>query len=145
MTGLAVRRVKLSNLPMKAKLKDIVGLVWGGNIQEVVYTPGQSWAEVLFANPDECKNYYDATPNGIVFPGSKDRHVEVEACAPESARGNVKEILEKGMTRCVRVMDVEADWTKLALEKVAAGVGNKRAVDSVVSGAVNGVSLCPLC
>lgn len=144
--GLAVRRVRLSNLPSKAELKKIVGLVWGGNIQEFIYTPGQSWAEVLFINPDDCKRYYDSTPNGVVYPSSKDRHIEVEACPPESARGNVKEILEKNMTRCVRVMDVEDDWTKVALAKVAAGKDNKRAVESVVSGMdTRGVSFSLLC
>lgn len=146
MIGLAVRRVKLSNLPSRATLKNVVGLVWGGTIQEFVYTDGQSWAEVLFVDPDDCKRYYDSTPNGIVYPGSKDRHIEVEACPPESARNNVKEILEKGMTRCVRAMDVEADWTKVALGKVAAGKAGKRAVENVLSGLdPKGVSSPLLC
>lgn len=146
MIELAVRRVKLSNLPSKATLKNIVSLVWGGNVQEIVYKDGQSWAEVLFVNPEDCKRYYDSTPNGIEFPGSKGRHVEVEACEPESARGNVKDMVEKVMTRCVRVVDVEPKWTKAALETLAAGNGTKRPVESVVTGLDNkGVSLALLC
>ncbi|TID14660.1 hypothetical protein E6O75_ATG08806 [Venturia nashicola] len=135
---LAVRRVKLTNLPSKATLKSIVPLVWGGNIQEFVYTDGQSWAEVVFVTSEGCKRYSDSTPHGMVFPGSNDRHVGVQACPPEIARENVKEIVEKAMTRCVRVLDVEPDRSKLDLEKFAAGKDNKRAVDVIVRGLSQG-------
>ncbi|TID17848.1 hypothetical protein E2P81_ATG10820 [Venturia nashicola] len=53
-SGLAGSRVKLTNLPSKATLKHIVPLVWGGNIQESVYTDGQSWAEVVFVKPEQA-------------------------------------------------------------------------------------------
>ncbi|KAE9976462.1 hypothetical protein BLS_002056 [Venturia inaequalis] len=132
--GLAVRRVKLTNLPVKANLKRIVRLVWGGSVLDFIYTDGQPCAEVLFVKPEDCKRYFDSTPNGIEYPGSKDRHIDVEACPPEPARGNVQEILARGMTRCVRVMDVEPDCSQLALEKIAAGKGNKRTVETIISG-----------
>lgn len=144
--GLAVRRVKLTNLPVKANLKRIVRLVWGGSVLDFIYTDGQPCAEVLFVKPEDCKRYFDSTPNGIEYPGSKDRHIDVEACPPEPARGNVQEILARGMTRCVRVMDVEPDCSQLALEKIAAGKGNKRTVETIISGTdPKGVSLSLLC
>jgi hypothetical protein len=117
-------------------LKNVSALVWGGLIQEFVFSPGKSEAEVLFVNPADCKKYFDATPNGIQYPGQPDLYITVKACPAESARGNVKEIMEKAMSRCVRVMDVDQDWTRLALSRIAAGVGSKnpRAVDNIVSG-----------
>jgi hypothetical protein len=130
----------LSNLPSTATLKNVAALVWGGVIQEFVYSPGKSEAEVLFVKPADCKKYFDATLNGIQYPGQSERHITVEACPAESARENVKEIVDKAMTRCVRVMDIDPDWTKVALNKIAAG-GGKRAVDSVVCGkSLQGVS-----
>lgn len=92
-------------------------------------------------NSADCKKYLDATPNGIVYPGGARRHITVEACTAESARGNVKEIVEKGMTRCVLVMDVEEGWTKAALNKIAAGEKGQRAVEGVFTGqSLQGVS-----
>jgi len=130
-----VRRVKLSNLPSGAALKNVASLVWGGNIQEFNFTPGNSWAEVLFLHPNDCKKYFDATPNGVQYPSQTDRFVTIELCPAESAHEMVKDIVSKQMTRCIRVIDYDAEWSKIALARIAAGAEKTtRAVDCVVTG-----------
>lgn len=97
---------------------------------------------MLFVRPADCKKYFDATLNGIQYPGQPERFIAVELCPAEFAGENVKEIIDRAMTRCVRVIDLGPDWTKLALNRIAAGTGkNSRVVDSVVCGkTVQGVS-----
>lgn len=65
----------------------------------------------------------------------KKRLVTVERSGgPNSANDVVKNCIENGITRCVRVIDID-DWSEDVLKDVAAGAGkNKRQVDTIVRG-----------
>jgi hypothetical protein len=78
-----VRRVKLSGLPTECNIVIVTAIVWGGNIQEIRYTPGQTVADALFLKHEDCNNYFSATGNGIQYPGDANRFIAVEMMEPE--------------------------------------------------------------
>lgn len=119
-------------------------VVWGGNIQEFQYQPGAPIAIALFVKAEDCAKFFAATPNGIPYPGDTARTIMVEKLESEPAHGIVKDYIEKDITRCIRVFDIDAEWGKLALHRLAQG-SNKRIVERVVNGQNSqGVSTCIL-
>ncbi|KAF2420317.1 hypothetical protein EJ08DRAFT_29953 [Tothia fuscella] len=130
-----VRRVKLSGFPPTATLSNVQSVVWGGNIQELQYQPGAPIAIALFVKAEDCQKYYAATANGIPYPSDPSKYITVEQLEPEPAHGMVKDYVEKDITRCIRVYDIDAEWGKAALTRHAQGSGStKRALERVVNG-----------
>jgi hypothetical protein len=129
-----VRTVRLTNIPGTNKIiSNITRLVFFGAIMSIRYEPGSSWAEVTFVKAEECQKYLDATKNGLSWPEEKDRVIIIAPCDPESGlMEHVEIIVQKGITRCVRVVDIDSEWKPLALKNMAEQSGRK--IDRVING-----------
>ena len=86
-------------------------------------------AEVLFVKPDDCSKFCDDNKNGLVYGkevygSDKARelfvvvkaHVDVDVVG-----GKLAELITRGVTRCVRVIWVDSDYTTHDLWKLAEG------------------------
>ncbi|KAI9826283.1 MAG: hypothetical protein M1832_000200, partial [Thelocarpon impressellum] len=119
-----VRKVLLANLPPGSTISSVYSLVFFGIIEEVVYKPGSTGAQVYFVSPADCMKYYAATANGIVVEGiqtnGRPHVVWVELAVEPAPLGSyLKTLLEKGATRCVRAVGVLESLGKEHLEKIA--------------------------
>jgi hypothetical protein len=114
-------------------LTNVQAVVWGGNIQEFQYQLGAPIAIALFVKAADCAKFFAATANGIPYPANPTLTIMVEKLEAEPAHGIVKEYVEKDITRCVRVYDIDAEWGKLALQRLAQGPNN-RVVERIVNG-----------
>lgn len=107
-----------------------------------MYTPGAGTAEVQFVRAEDCAAYFDATPNGIRYPGEPERFITVEKCVPEPSHDIVKSYIDRGVTRCVRVQNVDSDWTRKALAKLATGNGSSRRIAERIVNGQNTAGVC---
>jgi hypothetical protein len=128
-----MRTVKLTNLPTDATHADVFALIWGGNVQSVNFNPKSSYAEVQFLRAEDCAKYFAATTNDIKYPKEPERFITVEKGVPEPTHEMVKSYIDRGITRCVRVLDAGAEWGPLALQKLAQGQ-NHRIVERIANG-----------
>ncbi len=129
-----IRTVRLTNIPGTSTIiSDLTRLVFFGAIMSIRYEPGNSWAEVTFVQAEECQKYLDATKNGLSWPEENDRVIIV---APSDLQSGSMEhidiIVQKGITRCVRVVDIDSEWKPLALKTIAEQSGRK--IDRVING-----------
>jgi hypothetical protein len=123
----------LTGFPANATLNNVQMVIWGGNIQEFQYQPGATIAIALFVKAEDCARFFAATSNGIPYPADPTRIIMIEKLEAEPAYGMVKDYIEKDITRCVRVYDIDADWGKVALQRLAQGPSN-RTVERIVNG-----------
>jgi hypothetical protein len=142
------RKVTLSQLPPDITLKQVASILFNGAIDTfsiVRSTVDSSVAEAIFATGDGCKAYYDATPNGLNMKLKEKIYsimVDIDLhVAPVSSQ--LQEWLDKGVTRCVRAVGVDEQWTIPALWRVAEGT--KRALRKVehVVDSKNPAGVCP--
>lgn len=136
-----VRRLKLTNLPATSTIKSILALVWGGPVEALEYVPGNQYAFVRFMTPEDCKVYFDASANGIPYPGPEKRviWVETDPQGVMSINERLDYLIKEKATRIVRAVGVDADWGATGLYKVASF--NKRLVEDIIDGQnVAGVS-----
>lgn len=129
-----MRRVKLTNLPTTSTLKSVLALVWGGRVEAIEYTDGNKYAFITFMKPEDCKAYYEATSNGIEYPGSDERIIWVESdpqgvMAINEALDN---LIRNNATRVIRAVGVDSDWGIMGLDKIASA--NNRLVVEILDG-----------
>ncbi|KAF1983104.1 hypothetical protein K402DRAFT_182606 [Aulographum hederae CBS 113979] len=125
-----IRRARLSNLDPAWDLQRIFGLIWGGRVQEVVWSPRSTSATVLFLDHNECMAYIEATANDIMVLG---RRVAVNlALEAEPIHERVQKWINGNVTRCVRAIDYDQEFGLGFLNKIAAEKNRK--VESVRCG-----------
>jgi hypothetical protein len=108
-------------------------LVYHGQIHTIDYHMGSKSATIVFLQFSDCKKYLDATANGIPWPEDPSRLIMIEPCDFESGDQEKYDITKAhGMTRCVRLADIEPDWTSLALRKIAEG--KDRQLERMING-----------
>ena len=78
----------------------------------------------MFLDPEDCARYNAATANGIVYGKDQASGRELVAFTEMSKDVNViggllKGFIEAGVTRCVKCIGVEEDWSLAALTKMA--------------------------
>ncbi|KAL9089505.1 MAG: hypothetical protein Q9159_002545 [Coniocarpon cinnabarinum] len=115
-----IRRVILSNLPIECSARDVVSLVWAGDLEEIKHKTGEKTASVLFMNARQCARYLEETANGIEYKGRSvwvEAHKEVEPLV-----GTRKEMINHGVTRVVRAQHVP--------DKLLPGMLNKLGKDT---------------
>ena len=128
-----VRRVAIVNIPRDSSAKFVQSLVFGGPLE--LLTVGGSSASVVFMHAEHCVKYYDATSNGLVYKKTDGKE---EVCFVQLAKdvdvvgGLLRGYIEKGVTRCVRAIGVDADWGMPALYKMAGRKGRK--VEHIIDG-----------
>ncbi|MCJ1399104.1 hypothetical protein MMC11_002306 [Xylographa trunciseda] len=132
-----VRRAIISGLPIPTSTRFVASLVYGGLVENIVMKPGGT-AEVLFVNPDECSRFCDDNKNGLVYGKEvfeKDRMRELFVLVKahqdvDVVGGKMGELILQGVTRCVRIVWADADYTTHDLWKLAEG--NTRKVEHIV-------------
>lgn len=92
-------------------------------------------AKVKFLAAEACDTYFKATRNGVSIPGKRDIvYIEKEP-GPNSTNDVIRNCIDGGATRCIRALDADADWTVVALTRLASGKGNmKREIDQIKQG-----------
>lgn len=100
----------------------IASLVFGGALDQF-YIRDKS-AVVVFLHATDCQTYYDATPNGVVYKrDGKECSAFVEmGDEVDVISGQLASYIEKGFTRCVRVIGVDP---KIPLNKLWAKAEDK--------------------
>jgi hypothetical protein len=98
--------------------------------------PGTDFAVVRFLTPEGCDKYLSATENGIVLEGNTKTVIIVDKQpGPTSINDLMRNCTDNDVSRCVRALDVEPDWSDLMLMKLARGKGaSKREVDCIKQG-----------
>lgn len=131
--GAQKRLVKLTNLPITSTVASIQALIWGGRIEKIDYSPGNSFAWVLFMRGEDCKKYFIATTNGIDYPDDPNRVVWVEMGDPVTVNEKLRGFYDAGHSRCVRAVGADEDWGQMALTKLASA--KHRKLERIVNGA----------
>lgn len=141
------RTILLKGINHPATINQVQALVWGGRVESIsAPEPGKPYALVKFQTPEACQKYFDATENGIVFPGDKTKtliFVERQP-GPNSVNDLLKNCIEGDITRCVRAVDADEDWSDAALKKLARGTSKAkfRVTDQIKQGKTGkGVSI----
>ncbi|KAL0263206.1 hypothetical protein SLS55_002184 [Diplodia seriata] len=130
--GAQKRLIKLTNLPISSSVASIQALVWKGRIEKFEYTPGNSFAWVLFMRGQDCEKYFADTANGIQHPDGN-RTIWVEMGDPVTVNETLRGLYDAGHTRCVRAVGADEDWGEAALVKLASA--KKRKLERIVNGA----------
>ena len=126
-TAARVRTVKITSLPANATTSFVTSLVFGGaieyiNLNSTKSASGDLTATVRFMKAEDCISYYDKTSNGVVY--KKDAQNREVACFVKLAKdvdvvgGLLGNWVEQGVTRCVRAVGVDKDWSTEALKKM---------------------------
>lgn len=132
-TGAQKRLVKVTNLPITSTVASIQALIWGGRIEKIDYSPGNSFAWVLFMRGEDCEKYFTATANGINYPDDPNRVVWVEMGDPVTVNEKLRGFYDAGHTRCVRAVGADEDWGQMTLTKLASAKNRK--LERIVNGA----------
>lgn len=95
--------VKIGPLPTEYQRRDVVNLIYGAAIEEMVFTKSDMFAKVTFCTTEQCKKYYDSAPNGIDLPNSKKTvFIELDPLVMPVV-GLSKQYQEAGVTRVIQV------------------------------------------
>ena len=113
------RKVIISHLPPRCTAKFIASLIFGGPIESIVMKPGS--AEVLFVDAQHCAQFCSDHENGLDY--GKDEKIDYVLVDMNSevdvVSGKLQEMIDNGVTRCVRVIGVDHEWTKERLWDLA--------------------------
>lgn len=145
-TAAQIRKVILKNLPSNATPSFVASVVYFGPLEEIFMRKDNS-ATVKFLNPADCAKYYEDTSNGVVYKKDiqgREMVVFVELAKDVDVIGGLLQgWIDTGASRCVRVVDVEKDWGKAALVKLAEAKGRilEGLSDGLTPGGVSGLSL----
>ncbi|KAI4211811.1 MAG: hypothetical protein LQ351_005452 [Letrouitia transgressa] len=133
-----VRKIILTGLPLNASPTLVAALVYGGPLEQIVVKP-PSRAEVVFLHTEDCMKYYDSTANGLLYKPSrgvnKDKYYEIMTELGKDVNvvsGVLREWIEKEVTRCVRAVGVDKEWSLAWIQETAARKGRK--VEKIVDG-----------
>ncbi|KAL8855069.1 MAG: hypothetical protein Q9221_000266 [Calogaya cf. arnoldii] len=132
-TAARVRKIMLTGIPPGATPSLVASFVFGGPLERIHV--GDSSALVTFLRGDDADKYYEATGNGLDYEKDGKKYVIITETTTEvnPISGILREYIEKEFTRCVRAVGVDAEWTAVALQEVAARKGRKveKIVDSL--------------
>ncbi|KAL9036275.1 MAG: hypothetical protein Q9214_006210, partial [Letrouitia sp. 1 TL-2023] len=133
-----VRKVILGGLPPNASPTLVAALVYGGPLEQIVVRP-PSRAEVVFLHAEDCMKYYDSTANGLLYKPprgvNKDNYYPIMTELGKDVNvvsGVLREWIEKEVTRCVRAVGVDKDWSMAWIQETAARKGRK--VEKIIDG-----------
>ncbi|KAL9614629.1 MAG: hypothetical protein Q9167_000917 [Letrouitia subvulpina] len=133
-----VRKVTLRGLPPNASPTLVAALVYGGPLEQIVLKP-PSRAEVVFLHAEDCMKYYDSTANGFLYKPSKgankDNEYEIMTELGKDVdvvSGVLREWIKKEVTRCVRAVGVDKEWSMAWIQETAARKGRK--VEKIIDG-----------
>jgi hypothetical protein len=129
-----VRSARLENIPStNAHHADVTRLVFHGAIHSFRYNLGNSWAEFTFIKAEDCQKYLEATKNGIPWPEDKARIIVTTPCEAETGELDyLQVIIKNGLSRCVRVVDIDPEWKPQALRRIAEQYNRK--MERIVNG-----------
>lgn len=121
------------------RINELQALVWGGRLESLsLPKPGSSFAIVKFLTPEGCQKYFEATENGIEVGGDKDKKLVIfveKTAGPNSINDNIRAAIDGDITRCVRAVGADDDWSDLKLMELARGTEQmKREVDRIKRG-----------
>lgn len=78
---------------------------------------------------DACKKYFDDTENGIDYKQRPQDRLQVAFVGlgkdVDVVGGMLQQWIDNGVTRCVRAVGVDEEWTPLALKRLAEEKGRK--------------------
>ena len=103
----------LSCLPPASSPVFLTSLIHSGPL-EYITLYGPTSAFVLFLNPDDALKYYKATANGIECQKEGAKYVvltEMDPGAVDVIGGKLRQWIDSDMTRCVRAIGVDPEWT----------------------------------
>lgn len=118
-------------------INQLQSLVWGGKVETLsLPAPGSGLAKVRFMVSESCTKYSEATVNGIQAPGDNKAVIFVEKDpGPNSVNDVLRNSTEGDVTRCVRALQADDDWSDMMLMKLAVGTGKEgRVVDRIKQG-----------
>ena len=132
-TAAQIRACHLKQLPPSSTTAFICSMVFGGALERVKlhHDPDTAFitATVRFLSGDACKNFYDATANGLPFkfgPVSREMVAWVTLGKEVDVIGGLlAQQIEQGATRCVRAVPVDADLEAIDLKKLAVEKGRQ--------------------
>ena len=89
----------------------IASLIFGGALDHF-YTREKS-AVVVFLRAEDARKFYDATPNGVVYMRDGKKCTAFVEIGEEIdvVGGQLATYIEKGFTRCIRVIGVAPDMS----------------------------------
>ena len=105
----------------------MTSLIHSGPLEEIRLA-GPTTAFVLFLDPTDAANFYNATANGIDCHKEGAKYVVLTEMNPgdvDVVGGKLRQWIDTGMTRCVRVVGVAGEWTVGRLYVLAEGKNRK--------------------
>ncbi|KAG8531569.1 uncharacterized protein KY384_003199 [Bacidia gigantensis] len=130
------RTIILTDLPEYATSSFISSIVYGGNLEQIRLDRFGCKAWIRFLDPAACQKFYENSDNGLVYGkenNGKEKIVWVDLGKDVNViGGNLREQIARGCTRSVKVVPVEEDFTKMALETFAAR--GRRSVEGLEEG-----------
>jgi hypothetical protein len=133
-----VRRIVLANLPAEVELKDIFCILWGGRVESVRYTKGESTCTVLFLTTEACKSYCLDAAAGVQWPHDRQRVITIESIEELEQNEFEAGLVGTKVSRCVRVANLSPDISSQVLRAVA--TQGDRVVERILSGKLGAVS-----
>lgn len=103
----------LVGLPPASSPVFVTSLIHGGPLEQVALV-GPTTAFVLFLHADDAAKFYKATDNGIECQKEGVKYVvltEMNNIDVDVVGGKLRQWIDSGMTRCVRAIGVDEDWT----------------------------------
>ncbi len=91
----------------------MTSLIHGGPLEQIALI-GPTSAYVLFLDPDDALKFYKATDNGIECQKEGVKYViltEMNRKDVDVVGGKLRQWIDSGMTRCVRAVGVDEEWT----------------------------------
>jgi hypothetical protein len=136
--GQHLRRVILVNLPAELELKEIFSIIWGGRVESLRYTPGESTCTVLFLTADACKSYCRAAAAGVPWPKDHTRLITIASVEERKPNEFESGLVETQVSRCIRVTKISQNVGLEVLKAVA--MEKERVVERMVNGKYGSVS-----
>lgn len=115
----------------------VQALVWGGAVESIhPAETGKDFAMIKFMTAAGCRKYFDTTENGIEVPNTKKVVFVERQPGPNSVNDVLQNCIDGNVTRCVRALGADEDWSAMALRKLAEGSDpkKKRQLDFVKRG-----------
>ncbi len=117
----------LVGLPPASSPVFVTSLIYGGPIEQVALV-GPTTAFALFLNADDAAKFYKATGNGIECQKEGIKYVvltEMNVIDVDVVGGKLRQWIDSGMTRCVRAIGVDEEWTLARLYGLAEAKNRK--------------------
>ncbi|KAF2742861.1 hypothetical protein M011DRAFT_471895 [Sporormia fimetaria CBS 119925] len=116
------RTAMLKGLGHLTTYHQIQSVVWGGRLESIHLPPkAGDFAMVKFVTAEGCRKYFDATENGIEVPTEKGKLVILveQSAGPNSVSDVLQHCIEGDVSRCVRAIGADEDWSDVALRRLA--------------------------